>query len=502
MGIGMTRLGGVLFLALTQCADPILGISPLQGGAGRLTFPYGAVAIEGPSPDQDVLVVVSTNVDQRFNAGLMTAFELDALASQVVGATCEAPIIQDEIAGLVGALRVPSGSGRLVAFRDGEQRRLALPSRFGQSLTLFDVEPGGRLPPPGTPPVEGDLISCRAEGEDTETAVDCAARYRLLLDDDDPFDVAPVYAAGDELLLLAVTHLGGAGGPVSVVGAGRLQARLDLGAGDVEAAAGRPIVASVAGLTGAFGVAGLGPERLLVTSNGDPGTRSLRIAEFDARPLLELQRDSFADVGQPLGQEARDPSIFVPSRSLDLEPETSGERIRGLATRGDDPTRIWVALRIVDDQGAQTENSAVATVELDDEELTLLSVFEVGERIGRPVFEPSSGLLYVPDERRGLFVLDVSGDAPVLVAREDGRARVDVGAGFIRGFRLLSSPTEIVFDPRVRNGRRLLYVANFLNSTLGVLDVTAPNRPCVIARLGAPLNPDNEDRELLFEVAP
>jgi len=501
MGIGMTRLGGLLLLALTQCADPILGISPLDGGAGRLTYPFGIAAIEAPDPAADVLVVVSTNVDQRFNAGLMAVFELEALAAQVERASCEAPIVEEEIAGLVGALRVPSGSGRLVAFEDGDQQRLALPTRFSQSLTLFDVEPGAELPRPGTAPVEGDLISCREAGEATETAVDCAARYRFLLDDDDPFDVAPVYTAGGELLLLAVTHLGGAGGPVSVVGADRIQARL-ASDGDAEAAAGRPIVASVAGLTGAFGVAGLGPDRLLVTTNGDPGARPLRIADVDAQALLQLERSSFADVGQPLGQEGRDPSILVPSRSLDLEPETSGERIRGLATRAEDPDRIWVALRIIDDQGALTENSAIATVALDGEELELLSVFEVGEQVGRPVFEPSSGLLYVPDERRGLFVLDVSGDAPVLVAREDGRAQVDVGEGFRRGFRLLSSPTEMVFDPRPRSGRRLLYVANFLNSTLGVLDVTEPNRPCVIARLGRPLTPENENRELLFEVVP
>ncbi|MEM1025071.1 MAG: hypothetical protein AAGD10_08005 [Myxococcota bacterium] len=499
----MKRLGGLLLLLLTGCADTLLGISPLEEGADRLTYPFGLAAVEGPTPAQDTLLVVSTNLDQRFNAGLLAAFDFEALAAQVEAATCEAPIVRSRIEGLRGALRVPSGSGRLVPFRDGARLRLALPTRFGQSLSLFDLDPGGRLPTPGTPPEPGDLVSCRAQGASTETALDCAASHRIGLDDDDPFDVAPVYDEAGELELLAVTHLGGNGGPISVVGADRIRARLDpQEATDPEAAAGRPIVANVSGLTGSFAATGLGPGQLLVTTNGDPTVRPLRIARLESSTLLGLRRSSFADVGQPLGQEGRDPSVVIPSAFADLEPETSGERVRGLATRADRPELAWVALRIIDDQGAQTENSVIATVDLTESPFRVLSVFEVGEQIGRPVFDPVSGLLYVPDERRGLFVLDVSGVAPLLVAQVDGRAQVAIGGGFTRGFRLLSSPTEVAFDPRPRQGRRLLYASNFLNSTLGVIDVTEPSRPCVVARLGEPLDPGNESRELLFGVEP
>ena len=100
----------------------------------------------------------------------------------------------------------------------------------------------------------------------------------------------------------------------------------------------------------------------------------------------------------------------------------------------------------------------------------------------------------VPDLRSDrVYVLDVGQDVPLLIHVIEPKASPSAAS------RLLAAPAQIAIAPastRARlGGRTLAFVANFGNSTLGVLDLSDPDprNHRVAARLGRALSDDGVD---------
>ena len=161
-------------------------------------------------------------------------------------------------------------------------------------------------------------------------------------------------------------------------------------------------------------------------------------------------------------------------------------------------TRAYVSLRFVD--SADSNNAAIAVVDLTGGDVEPLSILEVGEELGRPVLVESSTtgrsrrLLYVPDIRSdSIWVIDASTDVLKVVHQISGRL-TRPGATPER-VRLLDAPSTVVFAER--GDRRLGFVSNFSNSTMAILDASDPDprNHEIVARLGEVLLPDGTNEE-------
>jgi hypothetical protein len=515
----------LVLLAGTGCADEVLGVSPFVDPPGQLAFPLG-ITIE-----DDVLFVSSSNFNQVFNAGFVGAYDLDVLA-RTVGplapadpgdlvtsdgvildpAACRQPDLQPSFpVDLSGpfrmVVRTPPGGGQLRII-DG---RLWLPTRFDQTLVAFDLDLDGRDTPFGESPRSGDLISCRQEGEARLPTVDCSLRYLIRLGADDPFDVTSFDGPLGEAL--AVSHLeppsGQLSGAVSVVPREQLEARLR--GGTITSTT--PVVAQVLGLRGTttarfFDVEDLGP-RMFLSSSIVSGA-SVRLAAVEPDDLLAARSNPFVREGPfDTDTEDFDPSQVFPTDSIDLQQQASARSTQGLAVApaaNGLPQRIYVTVRILEQ--IDSDNSAVVVLALGEEGFEVQSVFEVGEEIGPPVLSPFAPdgrrWLYVPDVRGDrLYVLDVTNDQPVLLNELRGRAVRQTPSGPVSAL-TLASPYGLAFDEREVQVegrsilRRLLYVTNFENSTLAVVDVSDPNpgSHCLVARLGRLLDATQDPSEL------
>lgn len=514
----------VSLLVCAGCADTLLGVSPLSEDPARLKFPLGIAAVGGA---RDVLYVASTNFDQRFNAGLLHAFDLSAVGAQVAAEVpwdqvCrdEAILLAPDIDGFIGALRIPSATGPL--------QQVDLPlvgqslitgSRFDQTLVVFDLQTDASdatLPEPGTPPEPDDLISCRTPGSETGPFFDCAPSHLFPMAADDPYLVT--WVDGREGFL-AVTHLAelvpAPGAPlrgfISVLTEERITARLQ-----GRALAGRATAASLVGFRGSIGLTTRG-DGVLASSDRASGGEML-VAQINADDLLDARQGRVIDIGDNLAGPSTDPSRVFPADTVDLRPRASAVALRGLElfTRPDGAERAITTLLVPD--AADTSNAGIALVSLQEDDFQVEGLLEVGEEVGRPSLSPwePGRLLYVPDVRGdALYVIDISTDIPVVAQRIGGRTvRVEPIEGSApeglepvrqRAIQLLSGPVELAFDPRPRmdrqgNARRFLYVTNFRNSTLAVVDVTdpSPSRHCIVARLGRLRLGDGSGREELL----
>lgn len=207
------------------------------------------------------------------------------------------------------------------------------------------------------------------------------------------------------------------------------------------------------------------------------------------------------DLDLDLDRRFRDVNTARPEVTVDLTPSTFGFTHRGLAYAPPSETggegRLWVVVRV--QEQIDSDASALVTIAHDptpeqgESELRVASVLPLGEEIATLAVSPfaPSGRrwLYALDLRSDqIFTLDVTDERPVILHRIRGRyeqpGALDGSDDRARLRYTLSSPLEVVFDRR--DGRRRMYVTNFENSTVAVIDVTSddPTRHRLVARLG------------------
>ncbi len=444
------------------------------------------------------MIVGSSNFDRRFNAGRLFSFSVTALADLVPPASTDVFFRNDFGDAIIDSVRVDSFSGELAVVNlttvgDAPSPHVLSPSRFNNELAVVRVAPDGSL-------------SCELEGSPRETGFDCTDSHRvgLLARDAYRVTVAELVTSStttveqkDRQQVIAVGSLsalffgGVPQGTMSFMTSDYLEQRLTGALQPVSADENCNV--NDLPLVTVRGIGGIVP---LIPTPVDTASAAemLSLSFNSASPTLALVRHRITTELEP--GDCPDPEAenidIVPTQEVRLDAELSAFQGRGLVSSGDG-TRAYATVRFPD--ARDTFNSAVVVVDVTTDPVRLISAVEVGEELGRPSLDErpdGARLLYVGDMRTDqIYVLNVITDQPVVTARIEGRGLRDFD-GDVRQVRLLDQPAETVF---VQDGdRRLAFVSNFTNSTIGVIDVTDtdPRRHRVIARLGRDLDPQGE----------
>ncbi|MEL7239123.1 MAG: hypothetical protein AAGK78_09690, partial [Planctomycetota bacterium] len=379
---------------------------------------------------------------------------------------------------------------------DGQTAPYVLsPSRGRNELAIVRVDAA-----------EGRL-SCSAESPDASDAArarqvgfDCTNSHRVRLQARDPFPVSVTQFG--ERKLITIGSLG-----AETPFAGSVFTRATFMSDDY-------IAGRVSGLLGPFepeedcnvnefslntvrGISGLIP----LPNAGDDIARVLALS-FQQSPQLSVIRHEVSQLESANDCANFDPAteenggeglLVAPSLDLRLDTVLSVLETRGAAVTADG-RRAFLSTRFID--SADTTNAAIVVLDLTVEPARIISVLEVGEELARPNLDEGRAdgakLLYVGDQRFDLvYVIDVTTDLPRIAARIESRGIRELN-GRQQQVRLLDQPSQMAF---VQDGdRRVAFVSNFSNSTLGIIDVTDadPRRHRVIARLGRDLDPQGD----------
>ncbi len=470
-------------LCVSACAQEVPGVAPPER---EVYFPIGAEVVNLPGAG-DVLVVVSSNFDQRYNAGHVSTYSVASLIAMAgTGDTTTFVDSFEDSDAFISRVRIEQFGGD-IAYRPGSPGRIFVASRGRNLVTMIGIGD------------DGTLFCDDSPSAPRTAAFDCTVAHEIRTFDDDPFAVAfvPSPASRNAEGTLAVGH-------VSVRSVGirtnavvktidfaafdaRRQTQVDPDCHPYEPAEEgeeKPTECVLAGFSEAEfinngGVAGMqwsstaagGEGRLMVASAGalaNANSLTLISGAFDSEGVL------FAD------------------DVLSLDLQASAVQSRGLRVTADG-TRTYVGVRFQEGQTVTQFNSGVAVVDTSSVAIRLLSVFEVGEEGSRPsLLERADGvrLLYIPDLHLDrVFILDVTRDAPNLVGSVAGLANRTIDGQVIQA-ETLASPTQIAFDSAGEYG----FVTNFLNSTIAVLDLRDPDprQHKLIARLGRNIDPEGD----------
>ncbi len=457
------------------CAEELPGFPPPED---QLHYPISA-AIDG-----EHLLVVSSNFDQRYNAGSLTALSLAALAARAPDAA--SPLVSREIpAAGRSRVKISSFGGQLVVVPRGTESEVYVATRRGNRIHRATFA--------------GGLLDC-GNGDVSERVLgtDCTpARTPETVTDtritaEDPFALtfvpggAPrgvVVAGSLRPLSQVINGVTFPVGVLSLLDPAVMDANLAAERSGGELAVPMRSVALV-GLAGALSLATV------------PGTSKVLAAAADGESIAP-----FGDLANVAQFEVRTTTAGTDvSRMLDIDigGAAGADGTRGVAVSSDG-ARAYVSVRLRQASGTAVIlfNSGVAVVSPTDGRT--LAVLEVGEELGlptlleRPGMSPSR-LLYVPDMRTNrIFVLDVSSDAPALVRIIEPKS----SPGETQ--ELLAAPSQVLIAPAsaraLMAGRTLAFVPNFGNSTLAVLDLSDPDprRHRIVARMGRALSDDGVD---------
>ena len=474
VGAGALLLGLGL---LVGCADEIPGVSP---PADQLYFPHALLT----EPGAGHLIAVSSNFDQRYNAGRVHVFDTARLLSLVPADRAEVHFIEGFGDAHLGSLRIDQFAGDILltapiqAFEgSASARRLLIPSRGRNLLTMLDYDPTQAMP-----------LSCGGAPE-APSRFDCADVRMVGTGDQDPYSLTG-FTTQSGAPMAVVAHLRSRTNTaqlfqqsLAVVDLERFAARVESGAPEELAS---PVSIQTFNMGGTTGVAFLPPGMLGASVSRDEGTLVTLGANRSTRLLLSgFRLQEVGDRDYRFGAGA--------DRAFDLSGSTDAQASRGLvydAPRG----RLYLSLRFP--ETADSFNSAIAVVDPTGSDFVLVSLTEVGEELGRPALRVTADgtrLLYVPDIRRHtVWILDVTTDQPVVLHKVDG-----IGTRTFDGVpvqvRVLSAPSQIAFADDGQGGT-FAFVSNFANSTLAVLDVTDPDprRHAVVARLGRDIDAEGE----------
>lgn len=465
------RVGlGLAVLLAPACAEELPGFAPPED---QLHYPV-SLTFAG-----EHLLVVSSNYDQRYNAGSLMALSLDGLSALVPDGVAE-PFVARELPGASRSrVKVSSFGGQVVAVPRAEETEVYLASRRGNRVTRVRYA-GGALD------CGNGAVEARVLGTDCTPARTLATVADGELVSEDPFSIGFLPGVSSRGLVLAGALRplevveGGSAVPVGVVSAiDPAKVDANLVAEQAGQALSRPMEnVAMVGLVGTFSLVAV-PGTTDVLATGTDGSFSdiARVSRYtvSATAGVALRRLHTVDLGTLMGADST----------------------RGL-TLSEDGARAYVSARLVQPAGSVTLfNSAV--VVLSPADGRMLGHLEVGEELGVPALLERPGaapsrLLYVPDLRSDrIYVLDVSQDAPLLVHVIEPKASPSAAS------RLIAAPAQLAIAPaalRARlGGRTLAFVANFGNSTLGVLDLSDPDprNHRVAARLGRALSDDGVD---------
>lgn len=467
----IVRVGLSLAVLLAPaCAEELPGFAPPED---QLHYPV-SLAYAG-----EHLLVVSTNYDQRYNAGSLMALSLEGLSALVPDGAATPFVARELPATSRSRVKLSSFGGQVVAVPRAEETEIYLASRRGNRVTRVRYA-GGALD------CGNGSVEARVLGTDCTPArtLETVAEGELI--SEDPFSIGFLPGVSPRGVVLA-----GALRPLEVleretkVPIGVLSvidpAKVDANLVAEQAGQGlsRPMQnVAMVGMVGAFSLVGVpGTDDVLVSGTDGVFSDLARIIRYtvSATAGVTLTRVHTIDLGVLMGADST----------------------RGLAI-SEDGARAYVSARLVQPAGSVTLFNSVVVV-LSPADGRVLGHLEVGEELGVPTLleRPGSSparLLYVPDLRSDrVYVLDVGQDVPLLIHVIEPKASPSAAS------RLLAAPAQIAIAPasvRARlGGRTLAFVANFGNSTLGVLDLSDPDprNHRVAARLGRALSDDGVD---------
>ena len=430
----------------------------------------------------------------------MFSLDLEALVDLIPPAGPDVFFRSDFGDSIINSIRVDSFSGELLTVPldtgTGVMPHVLSPSRQRREMTVVRLAPDGQL-------------ECSLPEAGREVGFSCSEAHRIKLLGRDPFSIATTTdGAGRTFVavgaLTAETLVGGLfDTKLSVMTTDYLEQRLrgelplfdgpeDCNVNDAVL----PLNFFVRGLTGIL------PLPPLETSTAARflslaaliGGNTLRVLEHETTLRLDNEDDDTGGLNPNLscvGDDADNVNVATRQR-LALGVEISAFQTRGWVASSDG-TRVYASVRFQD--SVDTTNAGIVVMSVDGEEVTFVNAVEVGEELGRPSLlerEDGARLIYVGDQRFDqVYVVDVTTDAPDVVARIDSRGLRDFDGELLQ-VNLLDQPTQIVFVGD--EDRRLALVSNFLNSTLGVIDITDPDprQHRVIARLGRDLDPQGD----------
>ncbi len=460
--------------------------------------------------DDDLLLVGSSNFDQRFNNGRLFSFSLPALFELVPRDQSEVFFTDSFGPAILDSVRVDSFSGQLATIEldpggAGARPYVLSPSRKRNELTVVRVEDGG-------------ILRC---GESTpedprEIGFDCTSTHRIKLRGRDTFSVG-VTEFGDQELVAVGSLTSDSPVPgifettFSMLSTDYIEARI---IGDVpvlppdeDCNINNLAIGGIRGVTDFVPSSTTTPESAAIISLSFISSPNLSLVEHVVSFVdTDPETDEPFDLDPEQVDQPSDCSVDPRSETLQSEVDElvrfdvslGAFEARGVVMSGDG-RRAYVTVRFPPDI-VEATNSAVVVVDMIESPPRILNLLEIGEELGAPNLDEGrpdgTRLLYVGDQRFDyVYVVNVSGDQPQFMARIESRGLRDFGGGEIRQVRLLDQPTQIVF---AQDGdRRLAFVSNFANSTMGVIDVTDsnPRRHHVIARLGRDLDPLGEREE-------
>ena len=463
----------------------------------QLHFPIGLAKVRA-NGGREFLLIGSSNFDQRFNAGRLFSLDIARLAALVPASDPGAPeaiFFQDDFGdAIVDSVRVDSFSGDLAVVRldsdgTGVKPHVLTPSRLGNEMAVVQLADDGQL-------------SCRLEGSNRETGFDCTDSHRIKVLGTDAYSVG-VTSTSDGRQVVAVGPLStepAIGGlffsRVAFMTTDYLEQRLQGGTAAFEPEDDCNVndfpLLSVGGVSGFISLDPLptGESRILTT--GLQRAPVLSIQRFEISAPTEGPVASVEACFDPV-EDLIDERVDVEtSEDIRIDTALAAFEMRGVAT-STSAGRAYVTLRFAEPFDAN--NAGIGVIDITSDPVRILSLLEVGEELVQPSLlerEDGARLLYVGDQRTDdIFVISVTADQPQVIARIGSRGLRDLNGRTVQ-VNLLDQPNQIVFADV--DGRKLGFVTNFSNSTLGVLDVSDPDprRHRVIARLGRDLDPEGE----------
>ena|GEM_PF-2771745 len=460
------------------CADSEPGTVPPND---QLFYPTYLLVAQGASPTQDRLVVSNSNFDQRYNASTIMALSIDSLFATASEITPQSPVVDLPVE---SSQRIPSLSGEISwtgLSTSANSSSIFVTSRQGNFLTMLRFQDGE--------------LRCDNENIEVFESTDCTKAHIADTGGSDPY--ASLFVPQTEGSgLIATGHL-------RVTSRPREEIRPDVGIVTfadidlfkqrlVDEREGKTLVTPLRDVT-------------VPTLTGVSGLALDSIFQNTTTPTLLI-----ADLNQTTGAFSQWNIDEVTTSTAtavvsSINQVVLGSLANSFATRGlvvsADKTRAYVTLRF--SNTSNEFNSGIAILRKGTNgEFRLVSVYEFGSEVGLPTLrETSDGrrLLYAGDVKtNSIWVVDVTADAPRVVGEIRGRINLDESSDISR-LNLLSGPSHIAFA--TRGQRTLGFVANFSNSTLAVIDVTADDvsQHRVLGRMGRVLEPDGtgeEDNEL------
>lgn len=440
------------FLCLLPLAACTASAEEVRPPVDELFFPTG-IAI---SPDESVLFLANGNSELRYDSGSISVIDLalvdtivnDWVGNTVVPAGCS--VDADHVESLVCDTRRNQGGPAFISEQAGVRV-----GNFATDIAVQDLD-NGRLrlviPTRGDPSIawadwDGTSLGCNAGAEGFSL---CDDDHRLSFAVTDPDVAIPeepfgVFAdsAGEFAM---VTHL--TTGAVTLINSPKNENATIV---DITASVFLP---DQNGLRGATGVAGRSPKTandiVYVASRTEDRVQTFTVGRppNDAGPYLLAGDYFFLDfVGGNTGNS-------VDSRGIAFSP--TGDRLYLVNRR---PPSLQVLDTSLNEQGVPANKPLGATDICRQASTVTVADSGDGERAYVTCFQ--DGQIYVIDPRPGQVLVDDI----VLVGR---------------------GPYSVVAAP----GRKRLYVTNFLEDTLAVIDITpnAPTRNRVVLRIGIPRN--------------